>query len=366
MMDRIAGGERPQGLDARFYTDPDIFAAEMDAIFARTWIMVGHQSQVVEPGRLITARVGDEDVIVANDKGTITGLYNVCQHRGHQLVPPTGPGGEATEVKGAITCPYHAWTYNLDGSLLNARGEDVGEICVPPVRVATLAGFLFVNLDPAAPPLGDYIPGIADELLAIAPKAPTRVFSHRRTHLVRANWKIAVENYNECYHCPNVHKTFTAGVVSPGSYRITPRGNTIHHTAEGPDPERSGYTRTDEGNAYGSFFTWPVSSIQCYPGQVLNTFRWVPQAVDETLLIREWWFDSPTPTTEQMEVIELDWDTTVAEDFEIMDSVQRGVGSRGYTPGPLVTRPSGVASVHSEDTVPHLHGLLRNALAGRV
>ena len=67
-----------------------------------------------------------------------------------------------------------------------------------------------------------------------------------------------------------------------------------------------------------------------------------------------------------MEVIELDWDTTVAEDFEIMDSVQRGVGSRGYTPGPLVTRPSGVASVHSEDTVPHLHGLLRNALAGRV
>jgi len=366
MMDSIAGGERPQGLDARFYTDPDIFAAEMDAIFARTWIMVGHQSQVAEPGRLITARVGDEDVIVANDKGTITGFYNVCQHRGHQLVPPVGLGGDATEVKGAITCPYHAWTYNLDGSLLNARGENVGEICIPQVRVESLAGFLFVNLSADAPSLDEYIPGVGHELMTIAPKAPTRVFSHRRTHHIDANWKIAVENYNECYHCPNVHKAFTAGVVSPGSYRITPRGNTIHHTAEGPDPEKSGYTRTDEGNDYGSFFTWPVSSIQCYPGQVLNTFRWVPLAVDETLLVREWWFDSPEPTAEQMEVIELDWNTTVAEDFEIMDSVQQGVRSRGYRPGPLITDPSGVASVHSEDTVPHLHGILREALADRL
>ena len=349
--------DRPRGLEARYYTDPAIFARELDLIFGRSWVMVGHRSQVAEPGDMITAQVGDENVIVANDGGDVRGFYNVCQHRGHELVPHD-------QVRGAtsITCPYHAWSYDLGGMLLHARGEQVGELCVPAVRVDDMAGFLFVNLDMDAPSLEKTVPGIEAELLAIAPDAGERVLSSRRTHLIDANWKVAVENYNECYHCPNVHKAFTAGVVSPGSYRITPRGNCIHHTAEGPDESKSGYTRHGEGNDYGSFFTWPISSIQCYPGRVLNTFRWVPLSVDRTLLIREWWFDREDPTEEQREVIDLDWDTTVSEDFDLMDSVQRGVSSRGYRPGPLIQSPDGVATVHTEDTVPHLHGLLRAAL----
>lgn len=349
--------ERTHGLEARYYTDPAIFARELDLIFGRSWILVGHRSQVADPGDLITAQVGDENVIVANDGGTIRGFYNVCQHRGHELVPHE-------QIKGAtsITCPYHAWTYNFSGNLIRARGERVGELCVPSVRVDQMAGFLFVNLDPDAPTLEQTVPGVEAELLAIAPRASTRVLSSRRTHLFEANWKIAVENYNECYHCPNVHKAFTSGVVTPASYRITPRGFSIHHTAEGPDVAKSAYTRHGDGNDYGSFFTWPVSSIQCYPGRVLNTFRWVPIAVDRTLLIREWWFDREDPTEQQQEVIELDWTTTVAEDFDLMDSVQRGVSSRGFRPGPLIESDDGVATIHSEDTVPHLHRLLRNAL----
>ena len=107
-----------------------------------------------------------------------------------------------------------------------------------------------------------------------------------------------------------------------------------------------------------------MSSIQCYPGRVLNTFRWVPLSVNRTLLLREWWFANAEPTAEQMEIIELDWDTTVSEDFELMDSVQRGVSSRGYRPGPIINDPSGVATVHSENSVSHLHGLWRRAMAG--
>ena len=110
---------------------------------------------------------------------------------------------------------------------------------------------------------------------------------------------------------------------------------------------------------------FPASSIQCYPGGVLTTFRWVPLAVDSTLLIREWWFDTDTPTDEQAEIIDLEWRTTVTEDFDLMDSVQRGMRSRGYTPGPLIERPDGIATVHSEDTVPHLHDLVRTALGRR-
>ncbi|GIT45481.1 MAG: hypothetical protein Ct9H300mP12_00660 [Acidimicrobiales bacterium] len=208
--------------------------------------------------------------------------------------------------------------------------------------------------------LSDTVPDIEDELLAVAPSAAGRTLTHRRTHLVSANWKLAVENYNECYHCPNVHKSFTKGVVSPREYRITGRGQTIRHSAEAP--ASTGYALAEGGQPYESFFVFPVSSIQCYPGEVLNTFRWVPLAVDRTLLIREWWFDGDTPTAEQDEIIDLDWRTTVSEDFSILDSVQRGLRSRGYVPGPLIERPDGVATVHSEDAVPHLHDLVRAAL----
>lgn len=341
-----------KGLESCYYTDAEIFARELENIFAHTWQLIGHSSQVASPGQLITAQVGDENVVVANDSGVIRGFYNVCQHRGHQLV-----AADAATVS-AITCPYHAWTYNLAGQLIHARGEDVSELCVPAVQVDAMAGFLFVNLDLRAPALEVTVPGIAAELERLAPDSAARVLTYQRKHLIKANWKVAVENYNECYHCPNVHKTFTAGVVTPGSYRITPKGFVIHHTAQGPSPERSAYSRSSESSEYGAFYTWPVSSIQCYPGRALNTFRWVPVAVDETLLIREWWFDRTEPTSEQLEVIELDWNTTVSEDFELMDSVQRGVASRGYRPGPLVVDPSGTADVHAENAVPHLHSLL--------
>jgi phenylpropionate dioxygenase-like ring-hydroxylating dioxygenase large terminal subunit len=286
--------------------------------------------------------------------GSLHAMYNVCQHRGHELL--TDDAGHTS----SLTCPYHAWNYDLDGRLLHARGESVGEICVPSVRLDTLGGFLWVNLDDDAASLSDTVPDIEDELLAVAPSAAGRTLTHRRTHLVSANWKLAVENYNECYHCPNVHKSFTKGVVSPGSYRIAGRGQTIRHSAEAP--ASTGYALAEGGQPYESFFVFPVSSIQCYPGEVLNTFRWVPLAVDRTLLIREWWFDGDTPTAEQDEIIDLDWRTTVSEDLSILDSVQRGLRSRGYVPGPLIERPDGVATVHSEDAVPHLHDLVRAAL----
>ncbi len=348
--------ERPRGLDARYYTDPAVFERELDHIFARAWQLVGHESQLAEHGQLITATIGREPILVANDHGAIHGFYNVCQHRGHELV---APGTTALPV---IICPYHAWTYDLAGQLVRARRSEVGSICVPRIRVDVLAGFVFVNLDPEAAPLAETVPGVADEILALAPDARQRVLTARITHEFPANWKLAVENYNECYHCPNVHKAFTSGVIDPTTFMITPVGNTIRHTAVGIPADRAGYARSVDDDGYGSWFTWPVSSIQCYPGRVLNTFRWIPIAVDRTLLIREWWFDSADPTVDQQRVIDLDWTTTVSEDFDLMASVQRGVASRGYVPGPLIVDPSGTADVHAENAVPHLHSLLLAAL----
>ena len=375
--------ERPGGLAARYYTDGGVFAAEMDRVFARSWVMVGHASEVAEPGMVITARVGDESVLVANDAGQLRAMFNVCQHRGHELVT------SETARLDRITCPYHAWTYGLDGRLLHARGEDVGDVCVPRVRLETLAGFLFVNLSAETAGLAATAPGVQDGLLARVPDAPRRVLSARLTHEMRANWKVVVENYNECYHCPNVHKWFTSGVVAPGSYRIASGGSVIRHAAELPsqppawtrtgDVEASGAgqgavvgTRSgsgDDGGAgdgYEAYFVWPASAIQCYPGQVVNTFRWVPLAVDRTLLIREWWFDTADLTEAQSRLVSDDWENTVAEDFGIVESVQRGVASRGYTPGPLIEDPSGVCGVHSENSVRHLQDLLLASLGAAV
>lgn len=346
----------PRGLDARHYTDAALFERELDAIFARTWQLVGHVSQVAAHGQMMTATIGLDPIVVTNDHGTVHGFYNVCQHRGHELVAP------GTTSLPVIICPYHAWTYDLSGQLVRARRSDVGSICVPRIRVETLAGFVFVNLDLDARSLADSVPGVEDELLALAPDAPERQLTARLTHEFDANWKLAVENYNECYHCPNVHKAFTSGVIDPSTFMITPDGNTVRHTAIGIPADRAGYVRNANDDGYGSWFTWPVSSIQCYPGRVLNTFRWVPIAVDQTLLIREWWFESGEPTVDQQRIIDLDWTTTVAEDFDLMASVQRGMASRGYVPGPLIVDPSGTADVHHENAVPHLHALLRAAL----
>ena len=355
-MHGAATSERPRGLAARYYTHPEVFAAEMERIFARCWVMVGHVSQVDDPGTVITAPVGDESVLVVNDGGHLRAMYNVCQHRGHQLVT-----SERVQVD-RITCPYHAWTYGLDGRLVHARGESVGELCVPPVRLETQGGFVFVNLDPEAAPLAEVATGVEDELVVLAPDVADRVLAASSSHEVRANWKVVVENYNECYHCPNVHKWFTAGVIAPGSYRISMHGDVIRHTAEGPGPRGEPGSSTDRASGYGSFYTWPVSSIQCYPGQVINTFRWVPRAVDRTLLIREWWFPSTELTEEQSRLIREEWDNTAWEDFVIVEAVQRGVSSRGYRPGPLIMDPSGVCDVHSENSVRHLQGLLLDAL----
>jgi phenylpropionate dioxygenase-like ring-hydroxylating dioxygenase large terminal subunit len=348
-------------LDGRFYTAPELFERELDRVFARTWQMVGHVSQLERAGSILTATVGRERVLVTNDGEQLHAFYNVCRHRGHELV------AEGTAHLPTIVCPYHAWTYDLRGSLVRARrlsADQLGGICVPRVRVDLLAGFVFVNLDLDARSLAEYAPGVEERVLALAPDAGGRRLTARLRHTFAANWKLAIENYNECYHCPNVHQAFVSGVVDPTSFMITPSGHIVTHTATAA--KATTYELAEVSDAYGSDFIWPVTSIQCYPGRVLNTFRWVPLAVDRTELIREWWFDSDTPTAAQLEIIDLDWTTTVAEDFALMESVQHNMSSRGYVPGPLMVDGSGTADIHHENAVAHLQQLALRSLGDEI
>lgn len=169
-------------------------------------------------------------------------FYNVCQHKAHEMV--TGAGNTRVAV-----CPYHAWTYELTGHLRagpnikSVPGFDRSKICLTEVRTEDFNGFIFVNLDENAAPMDECFPGVREELRAYVPQidalAPlewVEVHEH-------CNWKVSVENYSECYHCPINHKTFAEGVIKPETYDIQPfdAGYVLRHTTECQGPEAMTY-----------------------------------------------------------------------------------------------------------------------------
>ena len=170
-------------------------------------------------------------------QGTLRAFYNVCKHRAHRLL-----SGEGTT--GGIVCPYHAWTYTLDGQLFRAphteslEGFDVAGICLDRIRVEEFCGFVYVNLDPDAAPLAEQSGGLAGEILHWAPDVERLTFGHRLTYEIRSNWKNVVDNFLECYHCPTAHKDFCQ-LVDMDTYEVSTHGIYSSHMAEaGNSPQR--------------------------------------------------------------------------------------------------------------------------------
>ena len=205
-------------LPARYYTDAGIFEAEKPAIFYRTWHYAGHVSQVAEPGQFFTTRIHEQNVFVARGRdGELRAFFNVCAHRGHELLQGAGK-------KNVITCPYHAWAYDFDGRLVNARnsenvaGFDKCDFSLKPVRVEVFCGLVLINLDPDARPFAEQMAGLEDEIRQYLPRVDELGFAQRDTYQVDANWKVLVDNFLECYHCAPAHKDFV-DLVDMESYR---------------------------------------------------------------------------------------------------------------------------------------------------
>lgn len=357
-------------LDARYYTDPAIYWSELQGLLARTWQYAGHASQLQNPGDYFTFEIAGEDLFaILGRDGTARAFYNVCQHRAHRLVDGTG----SCRV---IVCPYHAWTYEHDGALragpnLKAvAGFDRGEIRLTEVRLENFGGFLFANLDPEAAPMSDWYPDVALELRDFVPGidglAPLEWIEIPEA----CNWKVSVENYSECYHCSINHKTFSTGVIKPETYDIQPRGYCLRHTTECQGLETMTYPvdlSVRHGGDYSSWFLWPAFSFQVYPGNVLNTYHWVPTGVDSVTVWRGWFTPGGAESDTIRRLAVQDRQTTVAEDIVLVESVQKGLRSRGYRPGPLVIDPAcGVESEHSVEALqrwmregvdtPEIHG----------
>lgn len=207
--------ERGIGIPRDLYVSADLYDREVDAIFNHSWLYAGHQSQLREPGQYLTVESGRESVIVARTPGgELTAYHNLCRHRGARLVDP----GCGTAKR--LVCPYHQWTYRIDGTLRGAPkmppGFDPAGFSLRQAQVATWQGLVFVNLsDSPAEPLADLL-GLGDELVTPY-DLPSAAVAHTITYDVQANWKLVWENAQECYHCnanhPELIKTLQVTAV---------------------------------------------------------------------------------------------------------------------------------------------------------
>lgn len=359
---------RDTPLEARYYTEPEWFETDKEKIFFRSWQCVCHVSEIAETGDFRTFSVVDEGVFVirASDGG-IAAYYNICRHRGHPLVEGTGKG------KRVLVCPYHAWTYELNGRLRRAPGSvksdglSCDQINLRTVRVEIFCGFVFVNLDQGAAPMGPSLKDYRENLESFHPD-PTQLKFVCETEIEhKSNWKLSVENYNECYHCPTVHaSSLTRGVLDMEGYTTVPRGMTIWHDGKAQTKNEKQYDYDLEASPragdYGAYWIWPNVSMCCYPGGYFSIRQWLPVAWNRTIYRYRWFSSGPVSDDAVRALMIKHRETTGAEDELVVSKIQKGMQSRAFEPGPYVIGDG--CGAMSEVGLRHFHNLYRNALGG--
>jgi choline monooxygenase len=268
-----------------------------------------------------------------------------------------------------ITCPYHAWTYRLDGTLAAApNGENVRHFdkCafkLKEVKVEDFGGLIFVNLDDSAKPLADQAPDLLSGLREWCPELPNLKFSTRAIWDIQCNWKTAIENFSECYHCSAAHPAFV-DFVDMKTYSVTTHGIwNVHVSRTGP-VEKSPYEysaadgRTPE---YIGIFLWPNHTLWVMPGSGnISLLRMLPTGVETCREIMDYYFMDPTPTPAEAESMAYLRDVLQPEDIGLCERVQKGLRSRSYSVGRLIVdeRRSGI----SEHGVHHFQQLYHRTM----
>ncbi len=351
-------------LPARFYTDPAIHEAEKPAIFYRSWHYAGHVSQVAEPGAYLTTRIHDQNLFVARGRdGELRAFFNVCAHRGHELLEGTGR-------KNVITCPYHAWAYDFDGRLVSARnsenvaGFEKCDFSLKQVRAEVFCGLVLVNLDPEARPFADEMAGLEDEMRQYLPRVDELAFAQRDAYDVAANWKVLVDNFLECYHCAPAHRDFV-DLVDMNSYRTITHKRYSSQCAAAPRTTNSkafSFERGDVDFGYAGFFVWPNFTIWIYPGEPnLSVLQMNPDG-PETCIEYQDWFTLEGELTDQLaDAIAYQKDVLQPEDIGLCESVQRGLKSLGYNQGRFIV-DEGLTEL-SEHAVHHFQTMVAQALS---
>ena len=336
-------------LPAAAYVSDDVFDWEMENIFRSTWVCVGRGEEMVAPGQIRAVEVSGEGVLLARDRedGSLTAFSNVCRHRGHELAPV----GEAIDAR-LIRCPYHAWSYRFNGDLRAAPtfaqtpGFEMSDYPLIGIAVTEYLGWVWVDLSGQAPPIEGFYGNLAENA---APYETGRLRTAAvHSYVVDANWKIIVENYNECYHCSSIHPELCE-VTPPDSGRDhEPTGMWCGGTMVLKD---HAVTMSLDGHSDGINFSaldaeaarevWyltvaPNLLLSMHPDYVM-THRLTPISQSQTHIECAWLF---TPETFQLDGFDpayaVDfWDITNREDWTACENVMKGVRQQGYRPGPL-------------------------------
>jgi choline monooxygenase len=345
--------EAGRALPGWCYTSPHFFQAEIEHIHRRNWIFAGRTDEIKTPGDYRTIdTVGGPVILLRDADGTLRAFANCCRHRGSLLL--TGTGNTR-----AIVCPYHAWSYQLDGTLLAAPamtrtpGFDKTGHALAPVRMETWQGFIFLNFDLEAPPLLQHLGNLPDLLGSY--RFDEMICTWRAEITCRCNWKLLVENSLEAYHTGSVH----AATVGPQREEIIPtRGNwvclqvlsetsTAVLTDQPPFPPIDGL---DQQASKGTYFTMILPATQFACAQ--DAMWWLamrPVAPDRTILSLGGCFPRSTaarPDFQHHAQAYYDrWQRVAQEDVGILEAQQQGLASILYAPGQLSSRDALVKAV---------------------
>ena len=320
-----------------WYSNPDVLRLERERIFRSAWQYAGRADQVAEPGSFLTCDAVGVPVVVVRDKeGSLRAFLNVCRHRGSVVCE--GEGSRET-----LQCPYHAWTYNLDGSLRAAprtereEGFDKSQLGLVQVQVDAWGPFVFVNVDTGAPPLAEHLGELPELVTAAGLDLGSLRFLHRATSEYEANWKICCENFLECYHCQVAHPAFSKVVdVSVDAYLL--EQSATFSTQYGPVREVWKGEFDPRGPVErGQFhFLWPNITINIMPGQPnLSIGPVVPLAAERTGRFLDYFVGSDVEDAWIADLLEFD-NQVGAEDRVLVERVQKGVRSGAIEHGRLL------------------------------
>jgi choline monooxygenase len=343
-------------LSAHYYRDPEVAELEETRIFARTWQLVGHVSELPEPGSYMTTTAGSQPVLVIRDpEGELRAFRNVCRHRGSRLLSGSGECGKA------IRCRYHGWTYRLDGQLIGVPegrsivGLDKSMLGLFPARIEVMSGFAFVNLDIHAEPLADQVAGLPERLERYSIEQLQQCGEWKGTQ--PSNWKIVVDNYNEGYHVPIAHpglmrlydyKSYDVEVHHgwvwfDAPLRDKPSGNLMERAYQRLVKPMPGLPDEDR-RIWRYVFIYPNTAIDLYPDQIV-TWRIDPDGpLRSKDVARAYRHPKAGVRTRLAQYANNKVNTIVGhEDADLVANVQAGLETRGFDLGPLSHREAAIA-----------------------
>jgi choline monooxygenase len=338
---------RAATIPSRWYLDPQLLDLEREKVFGRTWQPVGFAKQVAEPGSYLAAEIAGEPVVVTRAKdGVLRAFSNVCRHRASIIAD--GRGNAAS-----LRCPYHGWTYALDGRLLacpefeGVQDWDKSTVCLPQFRVEAWGPYVFVNQDHSAKPLAEIFGAIPEEVAKLGCAVDQLEFHQRRDYVIECNWKVYVDNYLEGYHLPAAHPGLFRE-LDYSRYRVDTYRYYSSQFAPIRPPRPGKENRRYESDGLNALYYWifPNFMLNVYPDNLSSNII-VPLGVDRTLTIFEW-FSYPGSIVKP-ETIAFS-DEIQREDIRICEAVQKGLRSRAYDTGRF--------SVKRENGVHHFHLLL--------